>query len=476
MPISLFVVLMLLVIGMSIIWIPKKWIIYIGISIVGCAFGLLRFSVAINTTGQYQLDLFAANAENILVHGTIIDEPIKKKSYNQFTLKADNLITHGKEVLDIDTSILIKTDTYTDYEYGQEVIVQGVVQKPEAFLTENDRIFDYESYLAKDEIFYTMSFAEASIFEPGSPSLQRSLYRLKNNFLNSIYRFIPEPESGLLSGILFGQKSALGEDLEDKFRIVGLMHIVVLSGYNVSLVIQVFMKILHFLPRSVRAIGAVLSICGFALLVGAGPTVIRASIMAVFIVLADIVYARYNITRALFIAGIIMIIWNPMILYFDISFQLSFLATYGLIQCAPYLEKKFSFLPKFLSIRSSATATIAAQIMVLPLLIYSIGEFSLISPIVNVLVLFAVPVAMLMGFITAIVGIGLPIVAPIFAIITTLLLKYQLWIVDVFARIPFSYIKIPAFHWVFMIIMYLGIFWWIHQISKNNHSASAQEI
>ena len=429
-PVSYILILILFATGIICFFISHHLkIIIIGFFIIGCSFGLLRFAVNINQEQSHILDIFSDEHEPVMVHGKIISEPIDTIVYTQFIVKTDQLITHGKLTLPLETQILVRTDIYTDYEYGQEVVVEGALQKPESFITDTDRIFDYESYLAKDEVYYIMSYAETMIFEEGEGSIQRSLYSLKQKFLDQIYRFIPEPESGLLAGILFGQKSALDDDWEDKFRIVGLMHIVVLSGYNVSLVIQIFTKLLAFLPQNIRALLAVLGISGFALLVGAGPTVIRASIMAVFIVLADVLGARYHITRALFIAGIIMIIWNPMILYFDISFQLSFLATYGLIVLSPTIEKWLTFLPKVFAIRDSAVATISAQIMVLPIIVYSIGEFSLISPVVNVLVLFFVPIAMLSGFVTAVLGMSISVLAPVSAFVTTYLLKYQLQLV-----------------------------------------------
>jgi competence protein ComEC len=447
-------------------------VILVGVFIIGAGLGVLRFSSQINIEESTLFDVFVIEHESLTIHGIISSEPIKHVSYTQFVLSTDQLITHAEKTLSAKTQILIKTDNYTDYEYGQEVVVQSVLEKPTSFITDSQRTFDYEAYLAKDTIYYIMSYADAVIFEEGEKSLQRSLYSLKHNFLDQIYRFIPEPESGLLAGILFGQKSGLDDELEDKFRIVGLMHIVVLSGYNVSLVIQIFTKLLAFLPRKLRAILAVLAIAGFALLVGAGPTVIRASIMAVFIVLADVLGARYNIARALFIAGLMMVIWNPMILYFDISFQLSFLATYGLITVSPIVGRWFKKLPTVFAIRESAVATVSAQIMVLPLIIYTIGEFSLISPLVNVLVLFSVPVAMLSGFVTAVLGMTLSWMAPFAGFITTYLLKYQLWIVDVFANLSFSNINIPPFHWSLMVVLYVGIFWWI----KNTYSSEDQKM
>lgn len=441
----------------------KFWIIVVAFFLLGLGFGVLRYSVSIDITKPVILDIFVQQEERLNITGTIVSEPIVGESYTEFIVKTDALVTHEHQ-LPINTNILVKTDTYTYYEYNDTVRIKGLVDKPEAFLTDTDRIFDYASYLGKDGVYYTMSYAETSILGKGRGFI-RSLYSLKHRFLEKIYRIIPEPESGLLAGILFGQKDSLSESYEDQFRRVGLTHIVVLSGYNIALVIQLLLKILAFLPIKIRSAVAVLGIAAFALLVGGGPTVIRASIMAVFIVVADILGTQYNIKRALVIAAVVMVLINPKILYFDISFQLSFLATYGLIAFSPWLENKFFSLPKTFAIRDSAVATIAAQIMVTPLILYRIGELSLISPLVNVLVLFAVPLAMLLGFSTAVVSFVSLTLTSITGILTTYLLRYQLWIVDMFSSLSFASIVIPPFSFIFLIIMYLLIFWWIHRIN-----------
>lgn len=463
-PITTTILMVVFILGMVILFFKNKSLFLVAMCILGIGLGLARYRASIGTDKQTVLDVFVSEEESVSLIGNITSDPIGTPSYTEFIFQTEHMIKND-QLLNLDTKILARTDTYTDYQYGDTVRVTGKLDKPESFTTDTGRIFDYAAYLSKDDVYYTMSFADTSLLGKGKGFIH-NLFGLKHTFLNAIYRIIPEPESGLLAGILFGQKKSLGESYEDKFRLVGLMHIVVLSGYNVALVIQLLLKTLSFLPVKTRSLVAVCGIAIFALLVGAGPTVIRASIMAVFIVLADVVGAQYNIKRALVIAGIIMVVWNPKILYFDISFQLSFLATYGLVAFSPWLERKFSFLPKFLAIRDSAVATIAAQIMVMPLILYSIGQLSIISPIVNVLVLFAVPWAMFVGFATALVSfVSLGLAVPI-GIVATYLLKYQLFVVDIFSRLPFASVTVPPFHATILVVLYVLIFWWIRHLNR----------
>jgi competence protein ComEC len=433
---------------------------------MGLAAGITHYSFTINIEFKTILDVFVEQSESITLEGYVLSYPIDNDSFVSFFMDVEGLVISG-ETIAVNTKVQVKTDTYSNYEYGMFIRTKGQLQKPEPFETDTGRIFDYDRYLEKDGVYYILPYAQTIIIDQGKNSIVRSLYAFKKKFINTLYRIIPAPESGLLAGILFGERSALSDTLEDQFRTVGLMHIVVLSGYNVSIIIKVVMKFLIFLPKHIRALFAVLGIITFALLVGAGPTVIRASIMAVFIVLADILSRRYIVERGLFVAGIIMVIINPKILLFDISFQLSFLATYGLIVFSPWLEKSFQRLPKIFAIRDSAVATIAAQIMVAPLIIFTIGEFSLISPVVNVLVLFAVPYAMGFGFIASSLYLLIPVFAQPFSLITLYLLEYQLWIVEIFSNIPFAKISFPHFHFSLMIIAYVGIWYWIRKIREN---------
>ena len=368
------------------------------------------------------------------------------------------------------------TNPYTDLEFGDDVYIQGILEKPEAFETTRGRSFAYDTYLAKDGIFYLMSFAEIEFnSKQAELSLQdkfvRSLYHLKNKLISNINRQLPQPESGLLAGILFGKRDALDEHTNEQFRRVGLMHIVVLSGYNVSLVIQLMMGALRFLPLYIRSILAVLGIISFALLVGAGPTVIRASIMALFIVLAKILGRRYNVERALVVAAVIMVLMNPWILLFDLSFQLSFLATYGLISFSPYFEHWLRSIPEILELRSSAVATLSAQLAVTPLILYAIGDFSIVSPVVNTIVLFAVPWGMLFGFISS-----LSLLPEVISFLAYLPLKYILLVVDIFSELSLAVVSVPGFHVSIMILSYTLIYLWFLDVKKRFKKAEIKTV
>jgi len=150
--------------------------------------------------------------------------------------------------------------------------------------------------------------------------------------MRSIEAVIPEPQVGLAEGLLLGVKQALGDELEVVFRKTGIIHIVVLSGYNVMLVVIFITYVLSYvLPYRARVPFGILAIVCFAVLVGLSATVVRASIMASLILFARATGRTYAVMRALCFAGVIMVLINPYLLVYDVGFQLSFLATLGLI-------------------------------------------------------------------------------------------------------------------------------------------------
>ena len=197
-----------------------------------------------------------------------------------------------------------------------------------------------------------------------------------------------------------------------------------------------------FVPR--RVIFWIIGICLilFTLIAGAGASVVRAAIMGGLLILAKREGRLYSIANAIVLAGAVMLFFNPYLLRYDAGFQLSFLATFGLVYLAPYLEKRFTRLPEFLSIRSNSAATLSAQIMTLPIILFDFGRLSLIAPLANVLILPVVPLTMLFGFLAGAVGWVSLSAASILALPAWFLLSYQIWIVKILSALPFAAISL----------------------------------
>lgn len=438
----------------------KKCVLCIGVFIVALSFGLLRYDIANSNRGSLIVDSFIE--KQVVIEGVVIDEPDKRENNTNYTVLVDTVSSNA--VLE---KVRVVAGSYPEFTYGDRVLIAGVLEKPKGFENESGKYFDYAAFLSKDDIFYQMIFPKLEIISEGHGLfIKRYVFAFKNAFLSRAQGVIPDPQASLLGGLVVGAKQSLGEKLQDDFRATGIIHIVVLSGYNITIVADAMMRAVSFLPKHIGMFLGAGAIVVFAVMTGASATIVRASIMALLVIVARATGRTYDMARALFIAGFIMLLHNPKILIYDASFQLSFLATLGLIVLAPLLEKYFTYIPKKFQLREFATATVATQIFVLPLLLYKIGELSLVALPVNLLVLVTVPLTMLFGFIAGMVGFLSTLLATPFAFIAYILLSYQLHVVEIFARLPFASVHITVFPlWLmfFVYVVYAVVLWRVYK-------------
>ncbi|MDP3726417.1 MAG: ComEC/Rec2 family competence protein [bacterium] len=436
---------------------------FVGLVLLSFGFGVLRYDMS-----DVVPPLQEYTDKNITLSGIIIDEPDVREEHTKLVLKSERVFPETE--INKAVKILLIAEHYPEFAYGDKVEVRGKLEMPKNFSgSDTGRVFDYVSYLKKDGIYYQMFYPKIEFVEHGQGNTVKAfLLKTKQSLTDSISRAIPEPHASLVGGIVFGAKHSLGKELLDAFRAVGIIHIVVLSGYNVTIVAEWIGRLVSFAPRAVALSLSALGIVGFTIMTGAGATIVRASMMALLVLLARATGRIYEITIALIIAATLMLIHNPHILIFDASFQLSFLATVGLIYLAPRIEHLFSFVPKKFGLREFATATVATQIFVLPLLLYMTGQLSLVSLPVNMLILVFIPLTMLFGFLTGVIGIFSFFISLPFAFVTYLLLAYELSVVEIFNALPFASITIPNVPFILTMVLYslYGLFLW-HSTTKN---------
>lgn len=441
-----------------------KRVFFVSLLVFSVFLGVLRFDVSDFRRGDPFLD--ALVGERITAEIVIVDEPDERENNVLLTARFKT-VTLGEDVISVKSKAVISAPPYPRWEYGDRIAIVGELARPKNFLTDSGREFDYVSYLAKDGIFYRMSRVEMELLAKGEGSpVKEILFSFKSALLANISAVLPEPHVSLLGGLIVGAKRSLGKDLLDDFRKTGIIHIVVLSGYNVTIVAEALMRFFSFLPRMFSLWIGAGSIVLFAIMTGAGATIVRASIMALMVVFARATGRVYEITIALLFAGFLMILFNPKILIFDISFQLSFLATLGLIYFPPLLGKFFRFVPTKFQLREFALATVATQLFVLPLLLYRMGELSLVALPVNLLILVFVPLTMLFGFLAGVAGFVATILALPFAFITYGLLFYELKVVELFAAVPFASVGIPYFPAWLMLSFYFFYGWLVYKVAK----------
>lgn len=320
--------------------------------------------------------------------------------------------------------------------------------------------FDYVSYLAKDNIG-TQCVAKNMPKKLETASWQRQIFVVRNVLEESLARAIPEPENGLLAGLIFGGSGRLPKSLQDDFKKTGVSHIVAVSGYNVMIVAECIflLGIAIGLWRRQAFWLVVASIGLFVVMTGASASVVRASIMALVVLLATQV-RRLIAPWRLLIFVLTMMIWqNPMLLRYDVGFQLSFIATAVLLLVLSQQEtREVTVLDAAWTVILS---TLLIEIFVAPILLTQFGFVSGVSLISNSLLLPVVPVAMLMTFIAALCGFFLPLGVNIFAWVAYALAKYILFVVTFLASWPWATFSFLLTPWG-IVVWYagIGLVWW----------------
>ena len=420
----------------------KSWGVIISIFVLAFALGVLRFhSADVPAPESFETRV----GEKITLTGIIADEPNVRENNQHLTIKLP------------ETKILVITGLEENYKYGDEIKMAGKLQKPENFETDQGKLFDYINYLRKDGIFYTIIYPDTEIISHGHGNpIKRGLFFIKNKFLEKINFAIASPENLLMGGLILGERAAFSDELRQDFVDTGTIHIVALSGYNITIVADWFMKIFAFLPRNFAFGAGIFSIFLFVLMTGANSTAVRAGIMATLALIARATGRNYDVARGLILAAVLMVLINPFVLAYDVSFELSFLATVAVIFFTPRVEKYFQWVTKRFGLREILSMTTAAYIFVFPFILYKMGNFSLVALPANVLVLPFIPMTMAVGFITGLAGMVWYGFAVPFGFISYLLLHYELKVINFLASFPLAAFSIPYFPLILTILIYAG--------------------
>jgi competence protein ComEC len=264
-----------------------------------------------------------------------------------------------------------------------------------------------------------------------------------------------------MGGLILGAKSSFSQDLTQEFINTGTIHIVALSGYNVTIVAQWLMKLLGFLPRALSTSVGVLAIWLFIIMTGGSSTAIRSGVMATLALLARVLGRNYNVSRALLLAAVAMVLLSPMTLVYDVSFQLSFLAAIAVIFFTPKVERFFLWLPKTFGLRDVFSVTTAAYLFVMPFILYKMGNLSLSALPANFMILPFIPFTMILGFLTGAAGLISQTLSIPIGYLAYYFLHYELGVINFFAQLKFSAIYFANFPLILTLAIYAGLFYYL---------------
>ncbi len=366
------------------------------------------------------------NDQKVKLTGTIAAEPEELAARTKLIVaveQAEGEAAAGK--------VLVLVPRYPTYEYGQKIEFGGKLQAPENFAE-----FDYQNYLARYGIYSTMYEPAIEVIGRGGNPVLAALLVAKKYLAQSLQKTVPEPEAGFALGILLGQKSAVGELTQSAFRDSGTMHVMAVSGYNITIVATLMISATKWAGRRWSFFIAVIGITAFVLITGAQASVVRAALMGGLVLLAQQSGRTSGVRNVLVATAVIMVAINPLVLRFDIGFQLSFMAVLGLVYVGPLLEKYLIKVPKVLMLRESLTATLSANAMTFPISLVYFGQVSPLAPIINVILLPSIPMAMTASFIVALAGLVAVPLGEIASYPAWLILTYGIRVVKWGASLP----------------------------------------
>ena len=290
----------------------------------------------------------------------------------------------------------------------------------------------------------------------------------KNVFAKMVDRLYPEPSGLLLNGMLFGIRGDIKGTFYENLQKAGMLHVVALSGQNISILIAVIFKLTSIFGKKQSIIVSSFGICAFIMFVGPSPSVVRAGIMGVLSLIALLAGRQYLALWGLGLSAIVMVLVKPDVLM-DVGFQLSFLATLGIIVFSQKTARTANGIKERLvyDFRATFWTSVSALVFTTPIIIANFGRFSSISLLTNVLVLWTVPIIMGLGFVSSLLSLIVFPLGHLVAFFANLFLIYFVLVVNISANLPFASFKTEGFK-IWMGLLYYGVVFLLLAWKKRN--------
>lgn len=333
----------------------------------------------------------AVEAGATAVRGTISSRPEPRDSQLQLVLEASELLRNGRwEPARV--RVLARTPRYEEWGYGDRVVAYGEVRPVDGGSGY------WADYLARQGIYSTMEYPTLRLEGRGqAPAFLLAVDSIRGRLEGLCQTLLPEPQASLLAGILVGGRAGMPQDFKDALNATSTSHLVAVSGYNVTVVAGMALLLARrFLARRKATLLAILAVWAYSLLTGLPPSAVRAALMSTTALASVLVGRDSDALSFLFFSAAVMVGVDPGVLR-DLGFQLSFLATAGLVLLEPVIRSGLGALRAPGWLASSLSVTVAAQLATLPILAGSFHTVSLVAPLSNLLIAPALPGLMATG-------------------------------------------------------------------------------
>jgi len=391
-------------------------------------------------------DIAQYNGYSGTITGLVISQPKLRQDRIQLRLSSETIFVNS-ELTETSGLVLIEADRGAEVQYGDRIRATGWLAVPATWDS-----FSYADYLGRQGVFSIVQNAGVEVVDSGhGNALLSALIKLRKVVQRSIASAIPEPQAGLLTGILLGDEDGISPELKDAFSRVGASHVVAISGFNMVIVSGIVVRVLSGVFRRNKAVvtlNALSVIAVYSLFVGASPGILRAALMSGLLVVGSQLNRKTFLPTSLAFAVLLLSLIDPNVTL-DIGFQLSFLAVLGIGLFAEPLSLRFRrLLDRFLPVRVATVlhtflnepliVSIAAQITTLPLIVLYFGRLSLVALPVNMLIVPVQSAVLLLGMAAAVVYAFIPVLGTLIFWADLVFVSWTISVVRVFARLEFA--------------------------------------
>ncbi|WP_169719321.1 DNA internalization-related competence protein ComEC/Rec2 [Desulfovirgula thermocuniculi] len=424
-----------------------------------CLFAALGlFSAALASARCLDSSLLEFEGHWVTAEGTVVREADVRPDRIYYWLALERLAC-GAEARAVRATVLVRAPLRGPvYAYGDRLGVHGLLIRPGE--PGNPGEFNFRRYLARrgtGALLLVRGPADIRKLGAGGSALRRALWGLKERLLAVNRQALPPEKAALLNGIVFGVQGPVEQKTRDLFGEAGVVHILSVSGLHVGLVLGgllFLLKLVHLPSRWTAPVASPLLVL-YALLCGLGPAVSRSTLMALFLLWARRLGRPYSWPAALAGSALLILALDPFSLY-DIGFQLSFAATWGILSWGPVLDgwlQKWPIRPAWM--RGILWVTLAAQLATLPL---TARYYNYVSPVSLLSNIAAVPLSGLLlalGMAAAASGLLCPAFASLVHASTSLALDALVALISFCRDLPGAVVYVPTPPWALVAAWYL---------------------
>ncbi|MEA3273260.1 MAG: ComEC/Rec2 family competence protein [Patescibacteria group bacterium] len=460
----------------------KKILIPAGFIFLAFALGVFR--IGYEKTGCPTGYICNLNLTKVSGYGTLNKCSLKDKTRVKCQLadlKIKDQATDLK-VYEGKITVTLPAEEIKGFQSGDKVSFSGLVEEPENF---ND--FNYRGYLLKDGIYAILKKPQVHLLVQGKVAskdltiarkFQRFVLGTRENVEKRFAKLWQGKTLGLMRALLIGDKSYFSDQLKDNFQAIGISHLVAISGMHITIITNLLLSFFFFLGFSRQSVfgGIVIALILFVVFIGTPISAVRALLMGSLGFWAKLLGRKIQVNNLLFFTASMILLHNPLLLFYDVGFQLSFCAVWGIFNLLPTLENFSASIPKLVGIKQAINMSIAAQLTTLPVALYHFHYFSLISILANALVFWVVFPIIFLGIIALSLSFINFSLASLFALVAKLGVLYLIGVAEALGKFQWAGIEVEKIQWGWLglLVLTVGAFFFQSKRLENKKLSISQ--